>query len=76
MKWRATHFVDECHLVEFMNDHEITPENCTIVHTGKFFTIFYYKQAMSNDDWIKFIIYLIGVIIVFGALMSNIFNSL
>lgn len=43
MKWRATHFVDECHLVEFMNDHEITPENCTIVHTGKFFTIFYYK---------------------------------
>ena len=31
---------------------------------------------MSMYDWIKFIIYFIGVIIVFGVLISNIFNSL
>ena len=31
---------------------------------------------MSTFDWMKFIIYFIGVIIVFGVLLSNIFNSL
>ena len=31
---------------------------------------------MTTADWMKFIIYLIGVIITFGVLIINIFNGL
>ena len=42
MKWCSTFFRESKDLVDFMNEKQITPENCKIVINQGYYAIFYY----------------------------------
>lgn len=44
MKWYSTFFRESKNLANFMNEKQITPENCKIVVDKGYYTIFYYRM--------------------------------